>query len=69
MCQGCSSPASGPTASCSYRWPGTVRSSKPSLCLLLHAQSQASQTSNKWKEEREAKKEADWDARLKEAYK
>lgn len=32
-------------------------------------QSQSSQTTNKWKEEREAKKEADWDARLKEAYK
>lgn len=36
-------------------------------CATL--QTQSAQTSSKWKEEREAKKEADWDARLKEAYK
>lgn len=38
-------------------------------CLSACPQTDQALADNRWKEERDAKKEADWDARLKEAYK
>lgn len=38
-------------------------------CPRHQKQTEAAQSSHKWKEGREAKREAEWDARLKEAYK
>lgn len=41
----------------------------PHPALPCPLQTEAAQSSHKWKEGREAKREAEWDARLKEAYK
>jgi hypothetical protein len=42
---------------------------KPGLAWPARLQTEAALSNSRWKEEREARREGEWDQRLKEAYK